>query len=40
MSVDDARIYLDTINFTKTEARIVQKVMKNVCERLEFLAGV
>ena len=40
MSVDKAIVFLKTLEFNASEAKIVKKVLKNATERLEFLAWV
>ena len=40
MSVEDSRIFFDALIFTREERQIVGSIMKNITERLEFLAGV
>ena len=40
LSVEDSRIFFDTLTFTSEEKQIVVAIMKNITERLEFLSGV
>ncbi len=40
LSVEKALDFLRTLEFNQAEAKIVQKVLKNAIERLDFLAGV
>jgi excinuclease ABC subunit A len=40
LSVEDSRIFFDTLSFTKEEKEITGAIMKNITERLEFLSGV
>ncbi len=40
LSVEDSRIFFDTLSFTSEEKQIVVAIMKNITERLEFLSGV
>ncbi len=39
-SVDESRVFFDTLIFTKEEQKIVTMILKNITERLEFLSGV
>lgn len=40
LSVEESRIFFDTLFLTKEESTIVGAIMKNITERLEFLSGV
>jgi excinuclease ABC subunit A len=40
LSVEDSRIFFDSLSFTREEKEITWAIMKNITERLEFLSGV
>ncbi|MDD2694139.1 MAG: excinuclease ABC subunit UvrA [Candidatus Gracilibacteria bacterium] len=40
LSVEQSRTFFDTLSFTKEEKQIVEGILKNITERLEFLSGV
>lgn len=40
LSVEDSRKFFDTLSFSSEEKQIVEGILKNITERLEFLSGV
>ncbi|QFR39758.1 excinuclease ABC subunit UvrA [Candidatus Gracilibacteria bacterium 28_42_T64] len=40
LSIDKSLIFLNNLNLSSSEGKIVKKVLKNAIERLEFLTGV
>ena len=40
LSVDLSRLFFEELSFTREETQIVEGILKNITERLEFLSGV